>query len=77
MLVHHQRVDCSGWMTVTAPDFEGIRGDGTGDSALCCEDDYERSGPRPREVVFCRSIWAASRIADRIMVCRSWMSSRS
>jgi hypothetical protein len=41
------------------------------------EHDYERSGPRPREVVFSRSTRAASRIADRIMVCRCWMSSRS
>src|ERR1700722_12352141 len=40
--------------------------DGTAAKDICCEDDYERSGPRPREVVFCRSIWAASRIADRI-----------
>ena len=50
---------------------------GTAAEDICCEDHYERSGPRPREVVFCRSIWAASRIADRIMVCRSWMRSRS
>ncbi|MCW2689030.1 MAG: hypothetical protein JWR37_3920 [Mycobacterium sp.] len=40
------------------------------------EHHYERSGPRPLEVVFSRSTRAASRIADQIMVCRCWMSSR-